>query len=75
MVVSADHCGHIPDNKILRMIISHVMCVIICVDFLQTKYQAKNYEAQSTEAVKELDSVLTQLVVSYSYSPVRDTEY
>ena len=57
------------------MIISHIMCVIVCIDFLQTKYQAKNYEAQSTEAVKELDSVLTQLVVSYSCSLVGDTEY
>ena len=31
---------------------------------LQKKYQTKNYSAQSIEAVKELDTVLTQLAVS-----------
>ena len=41
-----------------------------CVHFLQTKYQTKNYEAQSNEAVQELDSVLTQLGVSFSCLPV-----
>ena len=52
------------------------MCVTICVHFLQTKYQAKNYEAQSTEAVKELRQCTnTVIVVSYSCSSAGDIEY